>query len=238
MSGVKRETVEDVLDRYGVGAEATEPILRLLAALAADPDAPTAVRDPRRALDLHIADSLSALELAEVRAATAICDLGSGAGFPGLALALALPEATVDLVEASSRKAATIARLAAEAPAPRTRAVARRAEDWAREEGSAAYDVVCARAVGPLATLCEYAAPLLRADGALVAWKGRRDPDEERQGADAADQLGLQPDRVVAVAPFPAAHSRHLHVLVKVAPTPPRFPRRPGLARKRPLGRG
>jgi 16S rRNA (guanine527-N7)-methyltransferase len=87
-----------------------------------------------------------------------------------------------------------------------------------------------------LAVLAEYAAPLLREGGVLVAWKGRRDPQEERDAASAAGQLGLAVEQVRPVAPYRGADHRHLHVLRKVAPTPDRFPRRPGMARKRPLG--
>ena len=97
------------------------------------------------------------------------------------------------------------------------------------------FDVVTARAVASLAVLVEYAAPLLADGGQLVAWKGARDPAEELGGEEAGRIVGLSLDRVEAVEPFPGAHSRHLHFYVKTAPTPDRFPRRPGMARKRPL---
>ena len=92
-----------------------------------------------------------------------------------------------------------------------------------------------ARAVGPLAVLVEYAAPLLSDNGVLVAWKGRRDADEERAGDAAAAQLGLAALPVLAVEPYAGSRNRHLHVYRKVGPTPPGFPRRPGMAAKRPL---
>ncbi len=92
-----------------------------------------------------------------------------------------------------------------------------------------------ARALGSLAVLAEYAAPLLRLGGVLVAWKGERSEAEERAGAAAASRLGMEAEAIVAVTPFAGARSRHLHVLRKVAPTPPAYPRRPGMARKRPL---
>jgi 16S rRNA (guanine527-N7)-methyltransferase len=95
---------------------------------------------------------------------------------------------------------------------------------------------VTARAVAALPVLVEYAAPLLRAGGALVAWKGARDPDEEAAGAGAAAALGLEVGAVLHVKPFPEARERHLHVFRKIAPTPAGFPRRPGMAAKRPLG--
>ena len=82
----------------------------------------------------------------------------------------------------------------------------------------------------------EYAAPLLRIGGGVVAWKGARDAAEEKAGARASVQLGMEPARVLAVEPFEGARNRHLHVFTKVEPTPERFPRRPGMARKRPLG--
>ncbi len=69
----------------------------------------------------------------------------------------------------------------------------------------------------------------------LVAWKGRRDAEEERAGATAAAVLGLAPEAVDHVVPYAGARDHHLHVLRKVAPTPARFPRRAGQARKRPL---
>lgn len=210
--------------------------MRLLDALADEPDPPTTMRVPKDALDVHLADSLSGLEIPEIRRATSIADIGSGAGFPGLALAIALPAARVDLIESAARKCAVIERLATAAGAGRARAVPVRAEEWAASEGREAYDTVTARAVAPLAVLCEYAAPLLRLGGVLVAWKGRRDAEEDGAGSRAAAELGMELGRVMAVEPFPAAHSRHLHVVVKSAPTPERFPRRPGMASKRPLG--
>jgi 16S rRNA (guanine527-N7)-methyltransferase len=99
------------------------------------------------------------------------------------------------------------------------------------------FSAATARAVAPLAVLVEYAAPLLCVGGRLVAWKGARSADEERAGEEAAGIVGLSLDRVEHVVPFAGAHSRHLHVYVKTAPTPSRFPRRPGMARKRPLAR-
>jgi 16S rRNA (guanine527-N7)-methyltransferase len=222
--------------RYGLPAAATEALGELLDALAAEPDPPTTIRAPEHAVDAHLADSLSGLEIAALAEADTVVDLGSGAGFPGLALAAARPAARFDLLEAVRRKCETIERLRTAAGIENARAVARRAEDWAREEGAEAYAAATARAVAPLAVLCEYAAPLLRPGGALVCWKGARDPSEEAAGARAAAEVGLRPLEVRAVVPFEDARHRHLHVFEKVAPTPARLPRRAGVAAKRPLG--
>ena len=172
----------------------------------------------------------------EVRVARTVADLGAGVGFPGLALAVALPSAQVDLVESGGRKCETIRRLVAGTGLSNTRAVHARTEDWAREKGAGRYEIVTARALASLPVLCEYAAPLLADGGVVVCWKGARCADEERAGAAAAAGLGLRGRDPLQVEPFPGAHSRHLHVFEKVAPTPPRFPRRAGVATKRPLG--
>lgn len=223
-------------ERHGLPPPARDRIGRLLRALAAENDPPTTVVDPERALQLHVADSLSALELPFMGEAKAIADVGAGAGFPGLPLAIALPDVRIDLLESARRKCAVIERLAAAAGIDNARAVPIRAEDWAREGGAEAYDAVTARAVAPLAVLCEYAAPLLTREGALVCWKGARNGDEERAGRLAAAELGLRAGEVRPVRPLPGARNRHLHTFLKVEPAPPRFPRRAGIAAKRPLG--
>ena len=196
---------------------------------------------PAEALDTHVADSLSGLAVSDLGRARRIADVGAGAGFPGLALAIALPRARVDLVESAGRKTAVIARLAQAAKLTNARAITARAEDWAGTlaalgGGGGAYDAVVARAVAALPVLVEYAAPLLLDGGVLVAWKGARSADEEAAGAAAAAEVGLAPEEVLRVEPFQGARDRHLHVFRKIAPTPERVPRRAGMAVKRPLG--
>ena len=202
--------------------------------MTADPEVPTTVTDRDGILRDHLADSLVALDVPEVRAATSIADLGSGAGFPGLPLAIALPTARVSCVESVGRKCAFITRAAEACGAENAEAVHARAEEWT--PGLAACDLITARALAPLAVVAEYAAPLLARGGILVAWRGRRDAEDEASGARAAAELGLEPGAVMRVEPYPGALHRHLHVMRKVAATPARFPRRPGMARKRPLG--
>jgi 16S rRNA (guanine527-N7)-methyltransferase len=110
-----------------------------------------------------------------------------------------------------------------------------RAEEWAAGDGARAYDAVCARAVAPLAVLAEYAAPLLAQGGALVAWKGARDPREEEAGAAAAEALGLEVHEALPTVPYAGSRNHHLYLYSKVRETPPEFPRRAGAAAKRPL---
>jgi 16S rRNA (guanine527-N7)-methyltransferase len=218
---VKR--VRELAARYDVDPA---PLEALLEALAAEVDPPTTVADP---VDEHLADSLSAVPL--IASPGRIADIGSGVGFPGLVLAAAFSASHVTLFESQRRHAEVAERLRAAAQLSNAHVVNERVESVGRGE----FEVVTARAVAPLAALVEYAAPLLVEGGELVAWKGARDTAEELGGEEAGRVVGLSRLRVVSVTPFHGAHSRHLHFYAKTAPTPDRFPRRPGMARKRPL---
>jgi 16S rRNA (guanine527-N7)-methyltransferase len=212
---------------------ALEKVLELLAIERASV---SSVTDPARAWKVHVADSLTGLDIPDLETAPAIADIGSGAGFPGLALAAALPQAKVDLIESVGRKCEFIERAIAAAGIANARAINARSEELAQVDGREAYAAVTARAVGRLSTLAELASPLLIDGGVLVAWKGKRDPDEEAQLASAAHDLAMQPEQILHVGPYAGSEHRHLHVLRKSGPTPPKLPRRPGMAKKRPYG--
>jgi 16S rRNA (guanine527-N7)-methyltransferase len=226
--------LRSLVQRYGLPGEVQEKLAMLLGLIVDDPLAPTTVRQPFQAINDHFADSLVALELDAVRRATMIADLGSGAGFPGLPLALALPAAEILLLDASARKAAFIDRVIEACAIPNAHGVHVRAESWT--EGIGRFDLITARALAPLDVVAEYAAPLLRSGGSLAAWRGRRDAEAERAGQAAALILGLEATEIRPVVPYPGARHRHIHLMTKVGRTPERFPRRPGMARKRPLG--
>jgi 16S rRNA (guanine527-N7)-methyltransferase len=224
----------------GLEPDARAAIEAIVEVLASDPRAPSGVRNREEAWKVHIADSLAGLEFADLREASTIADVGAGAGFPGLPLAAALPKASVHLIEASSRKCEFIRRAIAAAGLDGARVVCQRSEDWAADPppagGREAYEVVAVRAVGRLATLAELAAPLLRDEGVLIAWKGRRDADEEAELERAAERLAMQPEEIRWVGPYAGSRNRHLHVMRKGGPTPSGLPRRAGLAKKRPFG--
>jgi 16S rRNA (guanine527-N7)-methyltransferase len=194
------------------------------------------VTDPDRAWRVHVADSLTGLELEPLAVAPRIADIGSGAGFPGLVLAVALPNAQVDLIESVGRKCDFIQRAIDAAGIANARVVNARSEELAGGEGREAYAAVTARAVGRLSTLAELASPLLEGGGVLVAWKGKRDPDEEAQLSRAAEGLAMRPEEIRHVGPFAGSEHRHLHLIRKGGPTPDDLPRRPGMAKKRPRG--
>jgi len=221
--------------RYGLDERQRERLATLLAILERDERAPTAVRVAGEAIEVHVADVLVGLELEPVRSAQRLVDIGAGAGFPGLVLAVALAERDVALLESQSRKCEFLRDTVARLGLAKVQVVDERAESWSA--GMGAHDLAVARAVAAQPVLLEYAAPLLRLGGALVDWRGRRSAAEEDAALRAAAALGMRREAICRVEPFAGARDRHLHVFVKSAETPPRFPRRAGIARKRPLAR-
>jgi 16S rRNA (guanine527-N7)-methyltransferase len=230
---VVRARLETLSSRYALPSSAAEQLAMLLELVAAEPASITSVRDPAEGVDVHVADSLVALELDAVRTARRIADIGSGGGFPGMALAIGLPAAEVALVESVGRKAAFLERAATSLGLTNVTVVRGRVESW--RAGLGCHDLVTARALAPLGVLVEYAAPLLDRGGSLVAWKGRRDAAEEADAAVAAEALGMTRFEPRLVQPFDGASDRSLYVSLKVSRTPTGYPRRPGMARKRPF---
>jgi 16S rRNA (guanine527-N7)-methyltransferase len=225
---------EALVGRFGLSEQQAERLAAVLAELERDEHAPTSVRGAEEAARVHVADALVALDVDGLRTSRTVADLGAGAGFPGLAIAVSRPDAEVRLVESQRRKCEFIRSLARAGSIANATVVCSRAEDW--DDGIGANDAVLARALAPQPVVLEYAAPLLQLGGTLIDWRGRRNADEERAAAGAAQTLGLRLAEVRRVEPFAGATDRHLHVFVKERETPERFPRRAGVARKRPLG--
>jgi 16S rRNA (guanine527-N7)-methyltransferase len=214
------------------GRQALETVLALLAEERASV---SSVVD-QRAWKVHVEDSLTGLEVPALCEAGRIADVGAGAGFPGLVLAVALPDAQVDLIESVGRKCDFMNRAINAAAIPNATVLNTRSEEWANSDGREAYDVVTARAVARLSTLAELASPLLKPNATLVAWKGKRDEDEEAQLQRASESLAMAPQQVLDVGHRAGSEHRHLHVITKSGPTPSDLPRRPGMAKKRPRG--
>jgi 16S rRNA (guanine527-N7)-methyltransferase len=207
----------------------------VLELLAAERASVSSVVD-KRAWRVHVEDSLAGLEVEDLRAAARIVDVGAGAGFPGLALAVALPRAELDLIESVGRKCEFMQRAIAAAEIANARVLHSRSEELAAGGGRERYDAVTARAVGRLSTLAELASPLLKPNGVLVAWKGKRDEDEEQQLDRASQSLAMTPEQIIDVGDRSGSKHRHLHIIRKTGPTPANLPRNPGIAKKRPKG--
>jgi 16S rRNA (guanine527-N7)-methyltransferase len=194
----------------------TDPRLeRWLDRLLATPGL-TSISDPVEAWRVHVHDSLRAAPLLGSFPG-GIVDVGSGGGTPGIPLAAALPEREVTLLESNRRKATFLESVAAELP--NVRVVRGRAEEQELEQ----FGVAVAKALAPPPVAAEWCLPLVQVGGAAILWVGPSADYEALRRA--GEQLG---------AAAPEDHAG-LVVLPKVEPTPPRFPRRPGVARKRPL---
>ena len=201
----------------------------------------TGARGSQAAATRLVGDALALVDVDEARerAPGRWLDLGTGNGVPGIPLLLALPGVEMTLVDSVRRKCEFVTGVVDELGlAARARVACARSERLGAV-GTAdreSYDAVVAKAVGPLATLVELAAPLLAAGGVLLAYKGERAAGAEWAAAEAAGALcGLGGRRIAPLPRSPLAHSV-CAVFEKVAPCPETVPRREGLARAKPLG--
>lgn len=184
----------------------------------------------------HFLDSLSCLAVLEGDEDRSVVDVGSGAGLPGLAIAIVRPTWRVVLVESAERKAAFLRETAVDLGLANVSVATARAEDVGRDpEHRESYDVAVARAVARTSVLAEYLLPLVRIGGFVVAMKGTDPADELAETDLAAFGGGAGEVRPVAVPHVEG--ERHLVVVDKTAPTPDRYPRRPGVPAKRPVTR-
>jgi 16S rRNA (guanine527-N7)-methyltransferase len=192
----------------------------------------------------HVLDALLAIStLREMgRAGPSLLDLGSGGGFPGLPLAIALPTRRTALVDSIGKKAAFLrVAAAAVADAAHVEVIGERAEDLAdQHDQREAWDLVTARAVGSVGEVAELGLPLVKVGGHVVAWKSAADTAQsEVSGAERI--IGLVGGARPRIVDLPAAHrvglpGRCLVVIRKVRPTPDGYPRGAGERRRRPLG--
>lgn len=194
-----------------------------LAALVATP-ALTSIGDLAEARRIHVDDALAAADLVD---RGPVVDVGSGGGSPGIPLAASRPDLRFDLLESNQRKCRFLHEWADRFP--NVSVVCARAEEHARAAGRDAYGTALARALAPPPVAVEWSLPLVCVGGRLVLFAGEAD---EKRAAVAAERLGATLARSGRV---PRSERRRLLVFEKVAPTPDGFPRRPGLARKRPL---
>jgi 16S rRNA (guanine527-N7)-methyltransferase len=196
---------------------------RWLAALVSTPGL-TAHGELEAARREHVLDALAAAPFVE---SGPVVDVGSGGGSPGIPLAIARPDLEFVLLEARRRKCAFLESATTELP--NARVLCARAEDHARGAGRDAYATALARALAPPPVAAEWCLPLVALGGLLILYTG--EPAVEEVAA-VADRLGGSSPTAV---PVTGSERRHLVLVRKTAPTPPEFPRRPGLARKRPL---
>ena len=194
----------------------------------------TAIADETGIVTRHFLDSLRCAQ-SWGSAPQNLVDIGAGAGFPGLPLKILRPELQLTLVESIAKKAAFLRHMAEMLGLTNVEIVVARAEAAGRDPAQREhYDVAVARAVAELRVLAEYCLPLCRVGGRFLAPKGARIEDEFQAALPAITELG---GRLVAIEPveLPEVEPRTLVIIEKIAPTPPDYPRAPGVPAKRPL---
>jgi 16S rRNA (guanine527-N7)-methyltransferase len=181
------------------------------------------------AFERHVEDALEGAPAVAAGPPGPLVDVGAGGGIPGLVLAIEFPERPTTLVEATGRKATFLREAAAALELANVEVVAERAEAYGAAAGRDRFAVATCRALAPPPVALELCLPLVRPGGRLVAYTGAVETDPL---ARVASLLG---GRLAEAVPVAGTERRHIVVVEKDAPTPPGFPRRPGMAAKRPL---
>jgi 16S rRNA (guanine527-N7)-methyltransferase len=196
----------------------------------------TSITDPADIAIKHFVDSLTCLLAREIAPGDCVADVGSGAGFPGLVLAVARPHAQYTLIESNRKRADFLREAISALSLSDVTVLAERAEHVGRLTAHReSYDLAVSRAVAPLPVLLEQCLPLVSLTQRLIAQKGPSGEEEVERSSTALDVLGGRVVEVRRVALPGGKGTRALVVVEKVAPTPDRYPRRPGIPSKRPL---
>lgn len=195
----------------------------------------TAVRQPNVIRERHFFDSLTCALVTGDLNGRALIDVGTGAGFPGLPLKILYPELRLTLAESVAKKTDFLLVVAAELGFDDVVILAERAEVLGQAEAHRArYDWAVARGVAEMRVLLEYLLPLCRVGGQALAQKGENAAQETAVASEAITILGGGSPQIT-LAPSPPEQPHYLVVVPKVKATPAAYPRRPGMAGKRPL---
>ncbi|HTX79610.1 MAG TPA: 16S rRNA (guanine(527)-N(7))-methyltransferase RsmG [Longilinea sp.] len=196
----------------------------------------TAIRDAQNIRIKHFLDSLTCLLAIRPGTPQRLVDIGTGAGFPGIPLKIALPNLQLTLVESVGKKVDFCHHVVDKLGLENVEIVQARAEELGQQPAyRERFDWAVARAVANLQVLVEYLLPLVRVGGSMLAQKGQSGPAEAHAVEKAARLLGGQLRQVTQVNLPGVAEDRYLVVIDKVATTPPQYPRRTGVAAKKPL---
>ena len=221
-----RATLEQGLPALGLGPELIEPLETFSRML-------TAITDPRDVAVLHLLDSLALTGLAGLEGRTVV-DVGTGAGFPGVPLAIARPSARVTLLDSLGKRVDFLRESCRTLGLDNVECVHGRAEEFAGERRET-FDLAVSRAVAALPVLCELCLPLVKVGGAFWAMKSVDTEEEISASKTAVKVLG---GRIQAVSDYTIPTTEVVHRVVciqKTAPTPKKYPRRFALIKKQPL---
>ena len=229
------QTLADQLPRYGL--ELSDEVRRKLCGFGAavvkqnEVMNLTAITEPEQVAKLHLMDSLTVLCCAELRGKTMI-DVGCGAGFPGVPLAIACPEAKITLLDSLAKRMNWLQAVLPELSVANARCVTGRAEE-AVAACRETFDFAASRAVARLNILLELTAPYVKVGGAVLAMKGSAAREELEEAKTAVKKLGLKVEKLHDFEIDGATHS--VIVLRKTSPTPPQYPRRYAKIKQSPL---
>ena len=238
---MRQETIAERLAENGIAFHGELPeklaiYLRLLQEWNEKMDL-TAVAGEDDLLDFHFLDSLTVMKTGFLEKAGSLIDVGTGAGFPGMVLALALPETRVTLLDSQRKRLTFLETVIRETEAANVTLVHARAEDGARQpELREAFDLACARAVAPLNVLCELLLPYVRVGGSALCWKGPAAEAEMGSGRRAAFLLGGKIGTEIECGILGRDWNHRIIPVSKERPTPKAYPRKPGIPKKSPLG--
>lgn len=189
----------------------------------------TAVTDPALSAKKHFADSLLPLRADIFTAGQKCLDVGTGAGFPGLPLAVFLPEVSFTLIDSLDKKLAFTRSVKERLNLENTDILTVRAEEYARTEKRETFDVAVSRAVANLATLSELCLPFVKVGGVFAAYKSKEAKNEIKDAETAIKTLGGRVEKIFG------DEERNLVIIRKIAETPEKYPRRNGVPAKKPL---
>ena len=193
-------------------------------------------REQERLWERHLNDAFGLAAIRQPEPEEHWADLGSGAGLPGLPLALVHRATTFTLIDAQRRRLDWVAATAAELHLTNVKVVHARLEDYGRGPARQSFDVATARALGALPVVAEFGLPLLRIGGQLLIPRGQPGSEELEQAAGACAQLGGRIDGIIPNPTSPIDRVGFVVIMAKIAATSPRFPRRSGVPARTPLG--
>jgi 16S rRNA (guanine527-N7)-methyltransferase len=193
-------------------------------------------RELERLWERHLDDALGLASIRPPQPGERWADLGSGAGLPGLPLAVAHRSTWFTLIDAQRRRLDWVSATAAELRLANLTVVQARLEDYGHGPERQSFDVATARALAPLPVVAELGLPLLKTGGRLLVPRGQPDADELEQAAFACEQVGGRLEEVVPNPSSPIDRVGFVVIMAKIAATSPRFPRRSGVPARTPLG--
>ncbi|WP_010630840.1 16S rRNA (guanine(527)-N(7))-methyltransferase RsmG [Sporolactobacillus vineae] len=196
----------------------------------------TGITDENEVAVKHFYDSLTASFDLPFAGPLRVCDVGSGAGFPGIPLKILFPDLKLTIVDSLEKRLKFLDHLTDALDLQQVSLEHERAETFGhRKDAREQFDLVLARAVAPLSVLSEYCLPLVRIGGFLVAMKGLNAAQETADAGQAIEKLGGMVDRTMNLELPYHMGSRTIIIIKKMRPTPARYPRKPGIPARKPL---